>query len=420
MGEHTQDSMLRPESERFNNLSIEVVTSLELDSIDIQDRHPEVARYFGVFCFGFDPSPLLLASVTCMGCCITKPALVVEFDPTSMRSASFGVSQLITSPETQFETDPDLVTDGVRSSGPSHSESNLSKSDSNSEAPFVVETISVLGAGTMGHGIAQVAAAVGYPVFLCEINKELLARGIQSIDRNLVKGIQRGKLTEEDRDLTLQRIRGTTHLSDAANADLIIEAAPEVLELKQGILRDIEGSARGPFIFATNTSSLSITEIARGAKNPAGVVGMHFFNPVHLMRLIEIVVGSATSEETVQTVLRVARKMKKEPITVKDVPGFASSRLGIALGLEAMRMVEQGVASPKDIDTAMELGYNHPMGPLRLTDVVGLDVRLHIADYLYETLGTATFSAPEILRRMVSEGKLGKKTGEGFYQWSDI
>lgn len=277
----------------------------------------------------------------------------------------------------------------------------------------------MLGAGTMGHGIAQVAALVGYPVILRDLNKEMLARGIQAIDRNLVKGIQRGKLTEEDRDLTLQRIRGTTHLAEASNADLIIEAAPEVLDLKQQILRELETTARRPFIFATNTSSLSITEIARASSSPGNVVGMHFFNPVHLMRLIEIVVGEATSEETVRAALDVARRMKKEPITVKDVPGFASSRLGIALGLEAMRMVEQGVASPKDIDTAMELGYNHPMGPLRLTDVVGLDVRLHIADYLYSTLGSETFSAPEILRRMVSEGKLGKKSGEGFYVWEE-
>jgi 3-hydroxybutyryl-CoA dehydrogenase len=254
---------------------------------------------------------------------------------------------------------------------------------------------------------------------LRDLSKEMLARGIQAIDRNLVKGIQRGKLTEEDRDLTLQRIRGTTHLEEASNADLIIEAAPEVLDLKQEILRELEATAPRPFIFATNTSSLSITEIARVSSNPGNVVGMHFFNPVHLMRLIEIVVGEETSEETVRAALDVARRMKKEPITVKDVPGFASSRLGIALGLEAMRMVEQGVASPKDIDTAMELGYNHPMGPLRLTDVVGLDVRLHIADYLYSTLGGETFSAPEILRRMVSEGKLGKKSGEGFYVWEE-
>jgi len=271
----------------------------------------------------------------------------------------------------------------------------------------------------MGHGIAQVAAAAGYRVMLRDINKEMLARGVQAIERDLLKGIQRGKLTEADRDLTLQRIRGTTDLTKAAAADLIIEAVPEILELKQEMLREVEAAARSPFIFATNTSSLSITEIARASSHPESVVGMHFFNPVHLMRLVEIVVGKETGTDTTQAVLDVARKMKKEPIKVKDVPGFASSRLGIALGLEAMRMVEQGVASPADIDKAMELGYNHPMGPLRLTDVVGLDVRLHIADYLYSTLGSESFSAPEILRRMVSEGKLGKKTGEGFYRWEE-
>jgi 3-hydroxybutyryl-CoA dehydrogenase len=147
-------------------------------------------------------------------------------------------------------------------------------------------------------------------------------------------------------------------------------------------------------------------------------VGMHFFNPVYIMRLVEIVVGEKTSDETVETVIAIGKRMRKEPIVVKDVPGFASSRLGVALGLEAMRMVEQGVASPRDIDTAMELGYNHPMGPLKLTDLVGLDVRLNIAEYLHRELGSETFRPPELLRRMVSEGKLGKKTGQGFYDWS--
>jgi 3-hydroxybutyryl-CoA dehydrogenase len=282
-----------------------------------------------------------------------------------------------------------------------------------------VETIAVLGAGTMGHGIAQVAAFAGYRVTLRDINREALARGIQSIERNLLKGISRGKLTEDERDQTLQRIRGAVQLSEAADADLIIEAAPEVLEIKQEILREVENLAQRPFIFASNTSSLSITEIARGARHPERVVGMHFFNPVHIMRLLEIVKGQDTSEETILTVAEVGRRLRKEPITVKDVPGFASSRLGVALGLEAMRMLEQGVASAKDIDTAMELGYNHPMGPLRLTDLVGLDVRLNIAEYLHTALASETFHPPEILRRMVGEGKLGKKTGEGFYNWDE-
>jgi 3-hydroxybutyryl-CoA dehydrogenase len=270
----------------------------------------------------------------------------------------------------------------------------------------------------MGHGIAQVAAAAGYRVLLRDVDRESLARGIQAIERNLVKGIQLGKLTEADQDSTLQHIRGTTHLEEIANADLIVEAAPERLELKQEILRELETHSSKAFIFATNTSSLSITEIAKASERPALVVGMHFFNPVHIMRLVEIVVGKATSDDTVDTVREVSRKLRKEPIIVRDVPGFASSRLGVALGLEAMRMLEQGVATAKDIDTAMELGYNHPMGPLKLTDHVGLDIRLNIAEYLYSELGSETFRPPEVLRRMVKEGKLGKKTGEGFYVWS--
>ncbi len=277
----------------------------------------------------------------------------------------------------------------------------------------------MLGAGTMGHGIAQIAAFAGYPVILRDVNRDALVRGIQAIERNLLKGIERGKLTEDDRDQTLQRIRGAVQLREVATADLIIEAAPEVLEIKQEILREVEALSQKPFIFASNTSSLSITEIARNARHPERVVGMHFFNPVHIMRLLEIVKGQDTSEETLLTVNEIGRKLKKEPITVKDVPGFASSRLGVALGLEAMRMLEQGVASAKDIDTAMQLGYNHPMGPLRLTDLVGLDVRLQIAEYLHTALASETFRPPEILRRMVSEGKLGKKTGEGFYNWEE-
>ena len=281
-----------------------------------------------------------------------------------------------------------------------------------------IETIAVIGAGTMGHGIAQVAAFNGFPVLLSDLDREALARGVKSIEKNLAKGISLGKLTEVDRDGTLQQIRGTTKLEECAKADLIIEAAPEKLDLKREILRQLESFSDRTFIFASNTSSLSISEIARSAKRPEAVVGMHFFNPVHIMRLVEIVVGAKTSGETVETVTAVGRRMRKEPIVVKDVPGFASSRLGVALGLEAMRMVEQGVASARDIDIAMELGYNHPMGPLKLTDLVGLDVRLSIAEYLHRELGSETFRPPEVLRRMVSEGKLGKKTGQGFYDWS--
>jgi 3-hydroxybutyryl-CoA dehydrogenase len=285
--------------------------------------------------------------------------------------------------------------------------------------PEAIETIGVIGAGTMGHGIAQVSAAAGYRVILRDVDRDSLARGIESIERNLAKGMQLGKLTEADCDSTLQHIRGTTHLEEIAGADLIVEAAPERLEIKQELLRQLEALSQRDFVFATNTSSLSITEIAKSSERPANVVGMHFFNPVHTMRLVEIVVGKATSDDTVEIVRQVSRKLRKEPIVVRDVPGFASSRLGVAIGLEAMRMVEQGVASARDIDTAMELGYNHPMGPLKLTDHVGLDIRLDIAEYLYRELGSETFRPPELLRRMVKEGKLGKKTGEGFYNWNE-
>lgn len=269
----------------------------------------------------------------------------------------------------------------------------------------------------MGHGIAQVAGASAFKVILSDVNREALARGINAIEKNLAKGIELGKLTHDDCDRTLQQIRGTTNLEETLNADLIIEAAPEKLELKQGILRQLEDKSDHPFVFASNTSSLSITEIAKSSRRPQNVIGMHFFNPVHIMRLVEIVVGQKTSEETVEVVSAVGRRMRKEPIIVRDVPGFASSRLGIALGLEAMRMLEQGVASAVDIDKAMELGYNHPMGPLKLTDLVGLDVRLDIAEYLHRELRSETFRPPELLKRMVREGKLGKKTGEGFYNW---
>ena len=277
----------------------------------------------------------------------------------------------------------------------------------------------MLGAGTMGHGIAQVAAAAGYAVVMRDLNTDALARGVQSIERNLAKAIQLGKISDADRDETLQRIHGATRLEEIRDADLVIEAAPENLELKQDLLREAEALVNHNCIYATNTSSLSIGEIASRSSRPQQVVGMHFFNPVHLMRLVEIVLGEQTSPATTEAVREVAKRMKKDPIIVRDVPGFASSRLGVTLGLEAMRMLEQGVASARDIDTAMELGYNHPMGPLRLTDLVGLDVRLNIAEYLHGKLGSETFRPPEILRRMVSEGKLGKKSGEGFYKWNE-
>ena len=282
-----------------------------------------------------------------------------------------------------------------------------------------VKTILVIGAGTMGHGIAQVAAHTGYDATLYDLKQELVAEGLRRIDQNLTKGIERGKLSEADKTATLGRLKTTTDLAAAAMAaDLVIEAAPEKLDVKCELFRDIDRLCPARTILASNTSSLSLTQIAAVTNRPAQVIGMHFFNPAHLMKLLEVVVTEQTAPAAVEAVLEVGRRLGKEPILVKDSPGFATSRLGLVLGLEAMRMLEAGVASAEDIDKAMVLGYNHPMGPLRLTDLVGLDVRLNIAEYFSTALPEgAHFRPPKLLRDMVAAGKLGKKSGEGFYRW---
>jgi 3-hydroxybutyryl-CoA dehydrogenase len=283
-----------------------------------------------------------------------------------------------------------------------------------------IQRVAVLGAGTMGHGIAQVAAAAGCSVALYDARPEQLSGAMQRVRANLDKGVQRGKVTPEARDRTLANLATEGHFREAvAEAQLVIEAVPEQMELKSRVFRELDAAAPAKAVLATNTSSLSVSEIAAATGRPGSVVGLHFFNPVHLMRLLEVVRGRETSEETVAAALAFAEKLGKEPIVVTDTPGFASSRLGVVLGLEAIRMVEQGVASPADIDRAMELGYNHPMGPLRLTDLIGLDVRLGIAEHLHRTLGGDQYRAPDLLRRMVEQGKLGKKSGEGFYRWDE-
>lgn len=283
-----------------------------------------------------------------------------------------------------------------------------------------IRRVAVLGAGTMGHGIAQVTAMAGYEVALFDITKDLAERGLDRIRANLDEGVARGKVSVEARDAALSRLSPLADLAAAvATADLVIEAVPEKFELKSGLLREVQALAPATSILASNTSSLSITGLQRAAERPAAVLGIHFFNPVHIMKLVEVVRGGETDEAVTEAAVAFARRIGKEPIVVNDSPGFASSRLGVALGLEAMRMLEAGVASARDIDTAMELGYRHPMGPLRLTDLVGLDVRLDIARYLHETLGSEVFRPPAILERLVGEGKLGKKTGEGFYTWEE-
>lgn len=281
-----------------------------------------------------------------------------------------------------------------------------------------IDAVAVLGAGTMGHGIAQVCAAAGCAVRLYDLDDETIRHGLDRIRGNLEKGIERGKVTEAGRTAVLARISTTTVVGEAVRgADLVIEAAPESIELKERIFAEVDRSAPDYAILATNTSSLSIGRIASAVRDPERFVGMHFFNPVHIMPLVEVVWGPETAAATRDHAVEFVRRLGKEPIVVKDAPGFASSRLGIVLGMEAIRMVEQEVATAEDIDRAMELGYRHPMGPLRLTDLVGLDVRLGIAEYLHETIGSDAFRPPELLRRMVSEGKLGQKSGQGFYSW---
>ncbi|MEJ2371452.1 MAG: 3-hydroxyacyl-CoA dehydrogenase family protein [Gemmatimonadales bacterium] len=277
--------------------------------------------------------------------------------------------------------------------------------------------LAVLGAGTMGHGIAQVAALAGYDVRLTDVSEEALESAMGRVRAQLDKGVELGKVEPEVRDAALGRLRATSDAAEAvAGAEIVVEAVPEVLKLKQEILASAAEIVKPDALLATNTSSLSITAIAEAVPGQERVVGMHFFNPVHIMALVEIVRGDRTAPDAVERAREAAERMGKTPIVVVDSPGFASSRLGIALGLEAIRMVEAGVASAEDIDRAMELGYRHPMGPLRLTDHVGLDVRLEIALYLQRELGDR-FRPPELLEQMVEEGKLGKKSGRGFYFW---
>lgn len=267
----------------------------------------------------------------------------------------------------------------------------------------------------MGLGIGYVAAGAGYAVDLIEIDADRRGAALAAMDDLWDKAVQRGKLTAAEAAAARQRIRPTASLDEIApEAQIVVEAVPERLDLKRALLRAAE--ATRPHLLASNTSSISIDSLAAGLQAPQRFIGLHFFNPVWAMSLLEIVLGSATSESTRVAALAVADRLGKEPVVVRDMPGFATSRLGVALGLEAIRMVEDGVATAADIDKAMELGYRHPVGPLKLTDQVGLDIRLDIARTLQQAYGDR-FAPPALLERMVFEGKLGRKSGEGFYRW---
>lgn len=278
--------------------------------------------------------------------------------------------------------------------------------------------VAVLGAGTMGHGIAQLMAMAGHPVRLQDVDPEALEHAVARIRDNLEKGVELEKVAPMTRDGALSRLTTCSTVSEAAaGAAVVIEAVPEDLELKQEVLAEAAAHAADDALLASNTSSLSITDLAAALEPRERVVGTHFFNPVHIMDLVEVVRGDESDPRQVARAVALAREADKTPIVVCDSPGFASSRLGVVLGLEAIRMLQEGVASAEDIDQAMELGYNHPIGPLRLTDLVGLDTRLEIARYLDSELEGDRFEPPELLVELVEEGRLGRKSGEGFYQW---
>jgi 3-hydroxybutyryl-CoA dehydrogenase len=286
-------------------------------------------------------------------------------------------------------------------------------------SPSSIRKVLVVGTGTMGQGIAQVTATAGYLTHMYDVDPARVAKAIDVIKAVTDRAVQKGRMLNEARSEMIGMLVPAADLGPAAeDVDLAIEAAPESIDLKVEVLGKVKLFAPARAILATNTSSLSITEIGHRVGAADRVVGLHFFNPPALMELLEVVRGLGTGDAVVETCLALARRLGKTPIVVNDSPGFASSRLGVALGAEAMRMLETGVASAADIDRAMELGYRHPMGPLKLTDLVGLDVRLAILEHLHREIGEQ-FRPPAILRQMVRAGRLGKKTGEGFYRWTD-
>lgn len=269
----------------------------------------------------------------------------------------------------------------------------------------------------MGRGIASVCALAGHPTSVFEADAAARRSTREEIEASWRRAVERGRLAAGDAAAASERLRIPERLEEADSPQIVLEAVPESLDLKRRVFAELDRAFPGAELLGSNTSSLSITEIGEATGRPERVVGVHFFNPVPVMRLVELVRGTLTSEAALRRAALFARSLGKQPIRVADAPGFATSRLGVALGLEAMRMLEEGVASAADIDLAMELGYGHPMGPLKTTDLVGLDVRLAIAERLSSGIDARRFEAPGILRRLVAEGRLGKKSGRGFYVW---
>ncbi|MCH2649557.1 MAG: 3-hydroxybutyryl-CoA dehydrogenase [Candidatus Poseidoniaceae archaeon] len=280
-----------------------------------------------------------------------------------------------------------------------------------------MEQIAVIGAGQMGNGIAQVAASAGYEVLMVDIKQEFVDRGIATIEKSLGKLVAKERMTQQDADATLARIRTSTDRNDCQDVDLVVEAVPEILDLKTSIFSELDQICQPNCILASNTSSISISTIANATQRPDKVIGMHFMNPVPIMKLVEIINGDKTSTETNAKVVEAAEKMGKTALSCNDSPGFVSNRILCPMLNEAILTLQEGVAEPEAIDGIMKLGMNHPIGPLALSDLIGLDTVLHIMNVLHEGLKDDKYAPADLLIQMVDEGKLGRKSGEGFYKY---
>lgn len=282
-----------------------------------------------------------------------------------------------------------------------------------------VKKITVIGSGIMGSGIAHVSALAGFETVLHDISKEALNKAVDAITKNLDKGIEIGKMTGDEKAATLKHLTTNDDLvKSVRDADFVIEAAPEKIDLKIKLFSTLDTNCKPETVFATNTSSLSITEIAAVTGRPQKCIGMHFFNPVHKMKLVEIIKALETDEQTIHLTQEVSKKMGKEIVTIKESPGFITSRINAMIGNEAFYMLQEGVASAKDIDTALKLGLNHPMGPFEMVDLVGLDTRLSILEYLHKSLGEKYKPCP-LMVQYVKAGRLGRKAGKGVYEYTD-